>query len=279
MKRDEYLADEHVSGFTRWASQLVTGDLGLTHRWTSGRGTDFECTTLYGAFEQYRWPDNSNALDWRATAGRLQEFRANFEDIGVIDSGEKQEKFVDNAEAIVRWGGTPLPRGLDDWRRMTPEELDGVVQDIRAKLDPVTADTDDLSVFPYMGSGFSKVYSILIDGFPIYDSRVACALNCLVEIYRRRHEVRPRPEFLKLRMPPRQEPKTRRYHRCDRPEMNNDSAAYARDNLKAAWLLQGMVREPGKFGQVEGFASVDALQHALFMVGYAYLPDSTVPAA
>jgi hypothetical protein len=162
---------------------------------------------------------------------------------------------------------------------MTPEELDGVVQDIRAKLDPVTADTDDLSVFPYMGSGFSKVYSILIDGFPIYDSRVACALNCLVEIYRRRHEVRPRPEFLKLRMPPRQEPKTRRYHRCDRPEMNNDSAAYARDNLKAAWLLQGMVREPGKFGQVEGFASVDALQHALFMVGYAYLPDSTVPAA
>ena len=279
MKRDEYLADEHVSGFTKWAGRLVTGDLRLTHQWASGRGTDFECTTLYGAFEQYRWPDNSNALDWRATAGRLQAFRANFEDIGVIDSGEKQEKFVDNAEAIVRWGGIPFSRGLDDWRRMTPEELDGVVQDIRAKLDPVTADTDDLSVFPYMGSGFSKVYSILIDGFPIYDSRVACALNCLVEIYRRRHEVRPRPEFLKLRMPPRQEPKMRRYHRCDRPAMNNDSAAYARDNLKAAWLLGEMVREPGKFGQVEGFASVDALQHALFMVGYAYLPDSTVPAA
>ena len=56
MKRDEYLADEHVRGFTRWAAQLVTGELGLTHRWKSGRGTDFECTTLYGALEQYRWP-------------------------------------------------------------------------------------------------------------------------------------------------------------------------------------------------------------------------------
>ena len=35
MKRDEYLADEHVRGFTRWAGQLVTGELGLTHRWKS----------------------------------------------------------------------------------------------------------------------------------------------------------------------------------------------------------------------------------------------------
>ena len=70
-----------------------------------------------------------------------------------------------------------------------------------------------------------------------------------------------------------------RFHRCDRPRMNNDSAAYARDNLKAAWLLQGMVREPGEFGDVEWFEPVDAVQHALFMVGYAYLPDGAISAA
>ena len=59
----------------------------------------------------------------------------------------------------------------------------------------------------------------------------------------------------------------------------NDSAAYARDNLKAAWLLQEIVRELGDFGQVEMFEPVGALQHALFMVGYACLPDSSVAAA
>ena len=48
MKRDEYLADEHVRGFTEWAGQLVTGELGLTHLWKS-RGTDFACTSLYDA--------------------------------------------------------------------------------------------------------------------------------------------------------------------------------------------------------------------------------------
>ena len=35
MNRDEYLADQHVAGFTEWASRLVTGDSRLTHRWKS----------------------------------------------------------------------------------------------------------------------------------------------------------------------------------------------------------------------------------------------------
>ena len=51
-----------------------------------------------------------------------------------------------------------------------------------------------------------------------------------------------------------------------------------RDNLKVAWLLGDMVREPGEFEQV-GFEPVDALQHALFMIGYAMLLDTAVSAA
>ena len=275
MKRDEYLADEHVSGFTRWAAQLVTGELGLTHRWKSKR-TDFACTSLYDALEQYRWPDNANGLDYRVTERRMREFRLNFDDMGAIDSCAKQAKFVNVAEAIIRLGGIPRCKKLNDWRSMSPDRLQAIVEDVRARLNPRTADTDDLGGFRYMGSGFSKVYSVLIDGFPMYDSRVACALSGLVGIYCRRAKVGRKPDSLKLRMPPRQEPKRVRYHRCDRPKMNNDSAAYAGDNLKAAWLLQEMVRKPGEFEQV-GFEPVDALQHALFMVGYAPLSDSAIP--
>ena len=195
MKRDEYLADEHVAGFTKWVGQLVTGDLTLTHRWKS-RGTDFRCTSLYGALEQYRWPDNSRALDYRVTGRRLREFHINFEDIGTVDSRVKQAKFVDNAEAIVRWGGIRPSKRLDEWRSMPPERLQALVEDIRGKLDPETGDTANLAGFHYMGSGFSKVYSVLIDGFPIYDSRVACALNCLVGIYCRRQKVGPKPDSI-----------------------------------------------------------------------------------
>ena len=168
----------------------------MRHQWRSGRGTDFKCTTLYGALEQYRWPDNRNALDYRVTTRRLREFRLNLEHIGAIDSRVKQTKFVDNAQDIFRWGSIRQRGKLNEWRSM----------------------------------------------------------------------------------PPRQEPKRIRYHRCDRPKMNSDSAAYACDNLKTAWLLAEMVREPGEFEQV-GFAPVDALQQALFMVGYASLPDNAIQAA
>lgn len=277
MKRDQYLADEHVSGFTGWASQLVTGDLRLAHRWKS-RGTDFRCTSLFGALEQYRWPDNNNALDYRTTTRRLRELRLDFEDIGVIDSRAKQAKFVHNAEIIFSWAGVRRRGKLNEWRSMPPERLHALIEDVRAGLDPTTADTDNLADFRYMGSGFSEVYSVLIDGFPVYDSRVACALNCLVDIYCRRERVGPKPDPLKFRMPPRRETRRVRYRRCDRPRMNNDGGAYARDNLRAAWLLGDMVREPGDFGRIEIFEPVDALQKALFMVGYAGLSDSSISA-
>ena len=277
MKRDEYLADEHVLGFTRWAGQLVTGELGLTHRWKS-RGTGFACTSLYDALRKYRWPDNANGLDYRVTERRLREFRLNFDDMGAIDSRAKQAKFVNVAEAIIRLGGISRCKKLNDWRSMSPDRLQAIVEDVRTRLNPRTADTDDLSGFRYMGAGFSKVYSVLIDGFPMYDSRVACALSGLVWIYCRREKVGRKPDLLMLRIPPRRGPKGARYHRCDRPRMNNDSSEYALDNLKAAWLLGEMVRESGEFEQV-GFEPVDGLQHALFMVGYASLPDSAIPAA
>ena len=275
MRREEYLADERVAGFTRWASQLVTGDLKLEHQWRS-RGTYFCCASLYGALENYRWPHNSRALDYRATARKLQKFRDAFRDIGVINSRAKQDQFVAKAEDVIRWGGIPLPAKLQEWRRMPPSKLQALIKGTRTKLDPFTSDTNLLQGFRYMGSGFSKIYSVLIDGFPIYDSRVACALACLVRIYSGDREAGPKPDLLRLRIPPQRRPKSPRYLRCDRPGMYGNTAAYAETNLKAGWLLQEMVRRPGRFGDVEGFTPLEALQHALFMVGYASLPDDAL---
>ena len=277
VKRDEYLADEHVAGFTQWAAQLVTGESGMKHQWKS-RGTDLRCSTLHEALEIYWWPDNRNGLDRRATAQRLQEFRNTFREIAIVDSRAKQERFVDNAGAVIRWGRIPPPRMLIEWRSMPPDRLQALIEDIRVQLDPHTADTDDLHGFRYMGSGFSKIYSMLIDGFPTYDSRVACALACLVRIYCKHRNIGHQPDAPRPRIPPRRKPKSPRYHRCDHPRINGNRAAYAEANLKAAWLLQEMVRVPGKFGLVEGFAPVEALQHALFMVGCARLPDGALSA-
>ena len=276
MKRDEYLADEHVAKFTNWAGQLVTGERRLKHQWNS-RGTRFRRATLYEALLQYRWPDNSKGIDFRMTAQRLQQFRDTFQDIGRVDSQAKQERFIANVERIMEWGGISRPPdGLNDWRRMHPEKLQSLTEEIRAKLNPQAADTADLGEFRYMGAGLSKVYSLLVEGFPIYDSWVACALGCMVRIYCKEQGLGRIPDLLRFRMPPSRRPKNEIYHWCGYPRMNNNPVGYAQDNLKAAWLLQEMVRDPGMFGCVPGVAPVDALQSALFMVGYAQLSDTAI---
>ena len=277
MRRDEYLADDRVAGFTRWASQLVTGEVPLQHRWNS-RNRSFCCTNLYDALVKYRWPENRHALDHRATAQQLRQFRDVFRDVGIINSSAKQNRFVANAEDIIKWGGIPVPGKLQEWRRMPPRNLQALIEQTKRTLDPQTSEMHHLKGFRYMGSGFSKIYSLLIDGFPIYDSRVACALACLVRTYTEYQKVEPQPDPLTLRTPPQRQPKSPEYLRCNRPRMYGNTAAYAEANLKAAWLLQEMVRRPGKFANVEGFTSVEALQHALFMVGYARLPDDALSA-
>ena len=252
MRREEYLTDERVAGFTRWASQLVTGDLKLEHQWrTAARISVAPVSTAH--WRTTAGQINRYGLDHRATARKLQKFRDAFRDIGVINSRAKQDQFVAKAEDVIRWGGIPLPAKLQEWRRMPPSKLQTLIKDTTTKLDPFTSDTNLLQGFRYMGSGFSKIYSVLIDGFPIYDSRVACALACLVRIYSGDREAGPKPYLLSLRIPPQRRPKSPRYLRCVRPGMYSNTAAYAEANMKAAWLLQDMIRTPGKFGECRGF--------------------------
>ena len=147
------------------------------------------------------------------------------------------------------------------------------IANVRNKLDPLSSDTEHLRGFKFMGSGFSKVYSALILGFPIYDSRVACALACLVEFYCRDKHLCAVPPLLNLGIPPGQGNKG---GRCKQSIFYNQESKYARANLQFAWLMQGLVVDPGDFENVPESRRVDALQSALFMLGYAKLREGAV---
>lgn len=157
---------------------------------------------------------------------------------------------------------------------MKPSDLAELIRGIKRKLDPAGADTDDLRGFKYMGSGYSKIYSALIPGLPIYDSRVACALACLVNLYRRDTGRSQVPPLLNLGIP---QGRGNPGGRCSSPPIYaSQESKYAKANLQFAWLMQGMVAEPGDFAPVPAGQRVDALQSALFMLGYARLGDDAV---
>lgn len=272
MKRDEYLIDRDVAGFLEWASYLIRGDWGLTHTWRQNEFV-FQCQSLHEALEGYRWPHKPTGEDFDRTMERFEGFRVNFSRIGVISSKCDRDEFVANSKNIAQcWGEIRHLPALDEWSEMEPEELWACIDDIRRKLHPDSADTDDLRGFRFMGSGFSKIYSALVPGLPIYDSRVGCAIGCLVSLFCTDVGLPDLPQLLDLGVP---QGKVDR--RCPSPRLyNSQTTKYARANLKAAWLLQKMVEHPGAFDGVPDGRRVDALQAALFMIGKAPLSDNAV---
>ena len=269
MKRDVYLTDASVAAFVEWGGHLVRGEWGLEHNYTERKsGAQFQCNTLYEAFRNYRWQGD----DFAATAQKFDRFARVFDDIGVISTHADQGCFIANALAIARWGNINLP--LDGWKRMRPSDLAELIRDIKRKLNPADADMDDLRGFKYMRSGYSKIYAALIPGLPIYDSRVACALACLVRLYCRDSGRSQVPPLLNLGIPP---GRGNAGGRCSSPQIRgSQESKYARANLQFAWLMQGLAAVPGEFARVPAAQRVDALQSALFMLGYARLRDDAV---
>ena len=208
------------------------------------------------------------------TVHRFEEFRRTFCDIGDVLSEADRGRFIMNARCVLGWGRINLPK-LNKWAAMKPLELQSHITEVRCKLDPALADTDDLVGFKDMGSGFSKIYSALVPGLPIYDSRVGCAFACLIRLYCKDVGLASGvPSQLRLGVPSSHIPRSGR-HRCDSPGIASP-AEYARTNLKAAWLLEAMAQSPGRFGQVFVGQPADALQSALFMLGHTWLSDDAV---
>ena len=118
-----------------------------------------------------------------------------------------------------------------------------------------------------MTSGFSKIYSLLVDGFPIYDSRVGCALASLVRLFCEETGRTAVPAQLRFALPPSQ-------GRVRRDPSSGPLVSpwiwspgrYAHSNVMAAWLLDALAATP-PFSELGG-DRLRAIQSAMFMIGY-----------
>ncbi len=281
MKRDEYLKDQDVSAFIEWAAKLVSGEWGLEHSWSSndpqGRNPrQFDCQSLYEACESYYW----NGGSFEGMAARFDEFRRELKEATDADpaTDEDKDSFLKAADSIAKWGGINNLKSLTNMGRGALEKLNANAE----RLDPKNTDTDNLRGFKYMNSSFTKIYSAMIDDFPIYDSRVGCALTSLIKQFCKERRYNGVPALLSFGVPP---------GRGDAGESRNPSdgfyefpnirgAQYTRhadSNLKAAWILGKLAEiEDGDFSKVPKNRRVRALEAALFMIGYQPLGKKAV---
>ena len=101
---------------------------------------------------------------------------------------------------------------------------------------------------------------------------VTCALACWIHLYGHDQRVSVGGDVLSFPIP-----SHRGTDRCDRPAIRyGQTHKYAEANLKCAWILQGLVEQPGEFASVPGNSRMDALQSALFMLGCRRLREDAV---
>ena len=263
MNRSVYLSSQDVRAFTDWATSFVLGERKLVHSWysRSPNPEGFSCQYLWNAYERYSW----NGEGFEEMVARLDERGR------VLRGTDDRDIFLRTATEVMKWGGIHHEKGLC---RLGENAL----PKLRANaslLDPKGADTYDLKGFKYMGAGYSKVYSLMIDDFPMYDSRTACALTSLIWLYCREKHLVQIPEQLCLGVPPNQGKNIDR-NPFGFPDIKwGQCTRYADSNLKAAWLL-GELADRGEFGNLSVGRRVWALQSAFFMIGYKPLDPDTL---
>jgi len=276
VNRDLYRADAAVLEFVDWMTPFLTGERQFFHRWTSPRWGSWACESLFDVYLRYDWPF-SVVLPNQPSPTRGRTFA---DSVGVFNTLSAMlrakseigdaESFLAAAKAVVGWGGVRQNlRRLDALGSGALPTLTAAA----AQLNPRSADTLALQNVLHMNSGFSKIYSLLLDGFPIYDSRVACALASLVAWHCREASLKGVPDLLAFRIPPSRSGRRNPSDGAIRfgPLRYTQVGEYAVANLHAAWLLE-MLAQIGRFGALHNSERVLALQSALFMVGYEQLP-------
>lgn len=275
LTRDDYLRASWVKCFVAWLRRRVRGEVCFEHRYRMPRPLrDWRCCSLWGAYEGYRW----RRADFETTQGTLDCLR---KEIRAAKEAADNCRFVTAALEVLKWGGVSRSN-----RERLCELGDGALgtfSDAAKLLDPSQADTARLDEVRYMNSGWTKVYSLMLDAFPMYDGRVGAAMGYLVRLWWRAtrpdcadEEICQVPELLRFRWLAGRGGRNRdpsagwlRF-----PALSHaDPRTWAECNVRAAWVL-GEVRGEGRFGELPETHRLRALEAALFMIGYELPRDS-----
>ena len=209
---------------------------------------DWSCDSIWEAYKKYWWPiPGRNTGSFEANQGELDRLAGK---VRRARAGDDRKGFIEAACGILRWGGV-MNSNADTLRDLGGTAL-SAFREASTLLDPSHADTSRLDGVRYMNAGWTKVYALMLDGFPIYDGRVGAAMGYLVQRYCVSARVSPVPPQLRFRWGAargrhNRNPSTRSLRFPGLTAAN--PRAWAECNLWAAWILDEVCRE-GRFGGV-----------------------------
>jgi len=282
VRKPEYLSDPTVSSFMVWMQERLDKPGSFVHQYVDARTkTLWSCTSLYSAFESYEWkfdaylPVSRQRVSGRTFADTHTFFNRLATELTESIGQGNNEKCKECCLSVLAWGGV-LSRNAGVIKDLAESgELCSELQKTRELLNLETYDTSKHNGI-LINSGFTKIYSLLSDGFIMYDGRVGAALGLLVRKFCEDQALDAVPELLRFGYKRgreanysalnRRNPSTEIYRF---PEISNNPGKHLNDNVKASWLLGEIIRRSDSlFSQLDSSQQVMALQAALFMIGY-----------
>lgn len=195
MKKDQFLKQDGVCAFVEKLSSLMRQNTPLARI----KNENVRFLTLNGALEDYRWPPKTVRLHspgGELCVPALSEFKDNQKVLDILGqglsaslaNGSTDEDVGNWVRCILQWGGVYAysknqQSGNKGWleTQINNKNLIKYLINFREKLltnerDDIGLEIDDLR----SNAGLTKVYSLLLPNFIIYDSRVAATLSWLV---------------------------------------------------------------------------------------------------
>ena len=256
--------------FIKWLRWRISGEKDFIHCYRMRRPRcDWSCNSVWGAYKNYQW----NGRDFDCNQIKLDSIQRKIR--GAVSSGDNK-LFSEAAREILKWGR--VERNVGELTRLGTRALPILRENARL-LDPMHADITVLKRVSHirMNSGWTKIYSLLLDDFPIYDGRVGAAMGYLVRLYCTESGISQVPQLLRFRWLGGRGDQNRnpslgslRFSRLG----HSKPAIWAECNVWTSWVL-GEVRDTGRFGELDTHLRLRAIEAALFMIGYE-LPAAQV---
>lgn len=281
MNKTQFLNAESVQSFIKWITPKLDKSGSFKHAYIMKRpnGILWECDSIYSAFENYKW-----SFTCKHPVSSISFEGETFEEckdlLAELSFGLRESVIQDNPElckkyclAILEWGKVKngnankvLDLGLN---------IISYLKNCINRLNTNIFDTKDNYDDIIMSAGFSKIYSLLIDDFIIYDGRVGAALGLLVKSYCEEKGLRTIPYELIFAYG---NAKGDAESVFKRRNASNDTYKFpllhpqknhTENNFRANWLLKEILdKSDSKFNQIQPKLKLRAFEASLFMIGY-----------
>lgn len=284
--KTSFLACADVISFSDWLADVICGKVNIDYVLTENTRFD----RLSCARGAYRWPPRKIVLPLPTGAvvlPRWSGLRENEDVLQLLADGlrealkkrpRNEEALAEWIKAIFIWGGVYTKRGNGAWLESMRGRLGPYLDRTLSSLGNAEQRRDIEQLTDLRSNaGTTKLHSLALDDFVIYDSRVAAALAWLVVKWAcaaNRNSIPPmlrfgcmRPNTTdrgKVRTPDR-----RLFHYFAPVAGNlNSQRTHAFWNLCANWLLRAALDKAGrKCGSDSNFRSLRDVEAGLFVMG------------